>query len=136
LGVLQYRVNLWPSQKARPQRLILDALSQSLDDPRRLPKRLASSHRLTPYLIHASQGRLDLPLFCWQANLCCQLSGLAQMADGSLPHPFPCSEDRQRPEIGNAEAPIGHQAFLQASHCFSRLVLIPPRSKASISYVR
>ena len=35
LGLLQHGVNLWPGQKARTQRLILDALCQLLDDPGR-----------------------------------------------------------------------------------------------------
>ncbi len=33
LRVLQHWLNLWPSQKARTQRLIPDALRQFLDDP-------------------------------------------------------------------------------------------------------
>lgn len=60
LGVLQHRVNLWPSQKARTQLLIPDALSQPLDDRGGLPKRLVRLRILTPCLIHASQRRLDL----------------------------------------------------------------------------
>src|SRR5260370_39015733 len=125
LGVLQHRVNLWPSQKARLQRLILDALRQFLDDPCRLPKRGARLPLLTRCLIHASQRRLDLPLFCWQTDLCCQLGGLAQMADGSLLLPLPRGEDRQRPEGGNTEASIGPQTLLQPCHFFSRLAFIP-----------
>ena len=33
LGVLHHWLNLWPSEKARTQRLILDPLRQFLDDP-------------------------------------------------------------------------------------------------------
>src|SRR5260370_27661586 len=36
LDVLQHRLNLWPSQKACPQRLIPHPLRQSLADPPRL----------------------------------------------------------------------------------------------------
>jgi len=64
-SLLQHRLNLWPSQKARTQRLIPDALRQPLDDPRRLPKRCVRLLLLALCLIHPCQRRLDLPLFAW-----------------------------------------------------------------------
>ena len=54
LDVLQHRLNLWPRQKARPQRLVPDALGQPLDDRRRLNKRRVCLRKLTPGLIHRS----------------------------------------------------------------------------------
>src|SRR6266702_7218767 len=77
LDVLQHGENLWPGQKARTQRLILDALCQPLDDPRCLSKGGPRLCRLAPCLIQRSQRRLDLPLFCWQAELCGQTCCLA-----------------------------------------------------------
>ncbi len=65
LGLLQHGLNLWPSQKARTQRLILDALCQPPDDPGSLRPRRVRLCRLAPCLIHRCQCRLDLPLFCW-----------------------------------------------------------------------
>src|SRR6266849_8225049 len=70
LDVLQHGVNLWPGQKARTQRLILDALCQFLDDPRRLSKGGVRLGSLAPCLIQRSQRRLDLPLFSREANVC------------------------------------------------------------------
>ncbi len=89
LGVLHHWLNLWPSEKARTQSLILDALCQPLDDPRRLPKGGARLRLLSPSLIQRSQRRLDLPAFCWQPEICCQLDCLAQVADGLLSLPIP-----------------------------------------------
>src|SRR6266568_7067953 len=75
LGVLHHWLNLWPSQKARTQRLILDPLRQFLDDPGgRSPGGVRLS-LLSPGLIHASQRRLVLPLFAWQPQVRCQPSG-------------------------------------------------------------
>ena len=70
LGLLQQRLNLRPSQKARTPRLIPNALCQPLDDPRRLSKRGARSRLLATCLIQASQLRLDLPTFSWQPQVC------------------------------------------------------------------
>src|SRR5258708_22679699 len=95
LGVLHHWVNLWPSQKARTQRLILDALGQPPDDPRRLPKGGVCLPLLSPGLIQASQRRLDLPAFCWQAEVCGQPCCLAQVADCLLSLPLPRGEGRQ-----------------------------------------
>ena len=71
LALLQQRLNLRPSQKVRPQRFIPDALGQPQDDPRRLPKGGARLFLLSTCLIQPSQYLLNLPLFCWQAELCC-----------------------------------------------------------------
>ena len=46
----------------------------------------------------------------------------------------PSCQDGQRPQVGNAEAPIIPQMFPQSLHFFSRLALISPCSKASVSY--
>src|SRR5260370_3369148 len=94
-GVLQHRVNLWPSQEARTQRLIPDALRQSLDDRRRLAKRGVCLPLLSPGLIQVSQRRLNLPLFSWQSEVRGQLGGLAQVADGLLSLPLPRGQHRQ-----------------------------------------
>ena len=89
LSVLHHWVNLWPGQKARTSRLIPDALGQPLDDPEGLPKRHACLRRLASCLIQVSQRRLDLPLFCRQAEVGRYLGGLAQVADGLLAVPIP-----------------------------------------------
>ncbi len=77
LDVLQHGVNLWPSQKAQTQRLILDALCQPPDDPRRRSPRRVRLRRLVLCLLHRCQRRLDLPLFPRQPNVCCQPCCLA-----------------------------------------------------------
>ena len=112
-GVLQHRLNLWPSQKARSQYLILDALRQPLDDRRRLPKRDVCLLLLSNCLIQPAQRRLDLPAFSRQAEVCRYLSGLVQVADGLLILPFPRIEGRQRPQVGKVEASIGSYSGLQ-----------------------
>src|SRR5216684_1944791 len=50
LDVLQHRLNLWPSQKACPQRLIPDPLRQSRPPRRRRPpaRRPAGDHAARP----------------------------------------------------------------------------------------
>ena len=89
LGLLQHRLNLWPSQKVRSQRLIPDALCQPPDGPRRLTKGCLCLRRFANYLIQPSQRRLDLPTFGWQPQVCGQLGGLGQVADGLLWLPIP-----------------------------------------------
>src|SRR5258708_13999715 len=117
--VLQHRLNLWPSQEARTQHLIPDALRQPLDDRRCLPKCGARLRRLIPALIQARQRRLDLPLFSRQSEVCCYLGGLARVADGLRAVPLPGGQHRQRPQVGNAKAPIGSQAFPNSVYFFS-----------------
>lgn len=58
-GLLQHGVNLWPRQKARTSRLILDALGQPRDDPRSLRPRRVHLCRLALCLIHRCQR------LCW-----------------------------------------------------------------------
>src|SRR2546421_10649078 len=77
VGLLQDLLDRWPSQKARTPGLILDALCQPPDDGRGLPKGRARLHRIAGCLIHPAQGRLDLPLFSWQPNVCGQPCCLA-----------------------------------------------------------
>src|SRR5260370_19630529 len=89
LDVLQHLLNRWPSQKACPQRLIPDPLRQSLDDPRRLTKGDTRLRRLARCIIQRPQRRLDLPLFSRQLEVCCQLGGLAQVAESLLVVPIP-----------------------------------------------
>ena len=132
-SLLHHWLNLRSSQKARTQRLIPDALRQPLDDRRRLPKGGAHLFLLSTCLIHPSQYLLNLPLFCWQAELCSQPCCLAQVADGLLAVSLPGCQGRQRPQVGKAVAPIGPQAFSQPVNFLSRLALIPPRNKASVS---
>src|SRR5260221_13743565 len=111
LGVLQHGVNLWPSQKARTQRLIRNVLRQPLDDPRRLPKRRVRLLRLASCLIHPYQRRLDLPPLSRQPNVCCQPCCLAQGADASLSLSLPYGKPRGGPHEGNAEALLGTNIF-------------------------
>ena len=88
-GVLQHGVNLGPSQIARTPRLIRDTLGQPPDDRCCLSKRCVRLHSLASFLIQVSQRRLDLPLFCRQAEVGRYLGGLAQVADGLLAVPIP-----------------------------------------------
>src|SRR6266568_3370043 len=126
LGVLHHWLNLWPSQKARTQRLILDTLRQFLDDPGgRSPGGVRLS-LLSPGLIHASQRRLDRPLFAWQPEVRCEGCRLVQVTNGLLAVPLPGCEGCQRAQVGNVVAPIWPQAFPQSLHCCSRLALLPP----------
>src|SRR6266566_9294281 len=101
LGVLQHRLNLWPSQKARTQRLILDPLRQFLDDPGGRSPGGARLRRIARCLIQPPQCRQDLPLFGWQAEVCRQPRCLAQAVDGLLAVPLPLGQDRQRPQVGD-----------------------------------
>src|SRR5712691_8072065 len=126
LDVLQHGENLWPGQKARTQRLILDALCQPSDDPRRLSKCRVRLRRLAPCLIQRPQRRLDLPLFCWQAERCGQSCCLAQVADGLLAVSLPRGEHRQRLQVRKAEARGRPQTFSESLHFCSRLAFIPP----------
>src|SRR2546428_12629983 len=126
LGVLHHWANLWPSEKVRTQRLILDPLRQFLDDPGGRSPDGARLRRIARCLIQRPQYRLDLPVFCRQAEVCCQPRCLAQDVDGPLTVPLPLGQDRQRPQVGNAEAPIGPQTFPQSLHCCSCLALISP----------
>ena len=132
LGLLHHLVNLGPSQEARTQRLILDAFCQPLDDRRRLAKRGVCLPLRSPGLIQVSQRRLNLPLFSWQAEVRGQLGGLAQVADGLLSLPLPRGQHRPRPQVGNAEAPIGPQAFSQLLDFLSRLPLIPLKCRPEL----
>src|SRR5258708_3169409 len=125
-GVLHHWLNLWPYQKARTQRLTPDALRQPLDDRCRLPKRGARLPLLSPGLIQASQRRLNLPLFSWQAEVCGQLGGLAQVVDGLLSVHLPRGQGCQRAQVGQEEAPIGPQTFPQSVYFCSRLAFITP----------
>src|SRR5258708_37004926 len=70
-GALQHWLNLWPSQEARMQHLIPDALRQPLDDRRCLPKRGARLRLLSTCLIQRSYRSLDLPASSWQPEFCC-----------------------------------------------------------------
>ena len=106
LGVLQHWANLWSSKKARTQPLILDPLRQFLDDPGGRSPGGARLRRISRCLIQPPQCHLDLPVFCWQTEVCCQPRCLAQAADGLLAVPLPLGQDRQRPQVGKAEAPI------------------------------
>src|SRR6266487_5695207 len=126
LGVLQNWVNLWPSQKARTQRLILDPLRQFLDDPGGRSPGGARLRRIARCLIQRPQCRLDLPLFAWQAEICCEGCRLAQVIDGLLAVPLPHGQHRQRPQVGNAVARVRSEAFPQSLHCCSRLALLSP----------
>jgi len=125
LGVLQHRLNLWPSQKACPQRLILDPLRQFLDDPGGRSPGGARLRRIARCLKQRRQRCLDLPVFRWQAEVCCQPRCLVQAVDGLLAVPLPGCEDCQRPQIGKAVASIWSQAFSQSLHRCSRLALLP-----------
>src|SRR6266849_3845789 len=125
LGVLQHRLNLWSSQKAQTQWLILDALRQPLDNCRRLSKGYARLCRQALCLVQPTQRRLDLPTFSWQPELCCQPCCLAQVANGWLALPLPRGQHSQRPQVDNAEAPVRSQTFPESMHCFSCLALIP-----------
>src|SRR5437588_9769356 len=125
-GMLQHGVNLGPSQKARTQRLILDTLGQPQDDGRCLPKCRARLHRIAGCLIHPAQRRLNLPAFARQPQVCCQPCCLEQVADSLLAPPLPRGKQSLRPQIGEAEAPIGSHTFPQSLHLCSRLAFIPP----------
>src|SRR5581483_5654935 len=89
LRMLQHRLNLWSSQKARTQCLILDAQGQPLNDPRGLPKSQACLGWLPLSLIYPCQPRLDLPLFFGQTEVRCQRGGFAQVGDGLRAVPLP-----------------------------------------------
>jgi len=89
LGLLHHLVNLGPSQKARTQCLILDALCQPLDNPRCFTKGSARLRRIARCLILPPQRRLDLPALSWQAEVCCQPCCFAQVADGLFALPLP-----------------------------------------------
>src|SRR5438309_1894666 len=124
-GLLQDLLDRWPSQKARTQRLILDALCQPPDDGRCLTKGRARLHRIAGCLRHPAQGRLDLPAFARQAQVCGQPCCLAQVADGLLALSIPRGKQRLRAQVGQAETPIGPETFPQSLHFCSRLPLIP-----------
>jgi hypothetical protein len=123
LGVLHHWLNLWSGKKGRTQRLILDALGQPLDDPRRLTKGSVCLCRLALGLIHPSQRRLDLPAFSRQPKVCGQVSCFAQIADDLLSLPLSRCQGRQRPQVGNAVARGRSHTFPQSLHLFSRLAL-------------
>jgi len=89
LGLLQHRLNLWPSQKVRTPGLIPDALCQPPDDPRCLTKGCLCLRRFANYLIQPSQRRLDLPTFSWHPQVCGQPCCLGQVVDGLLWLPIP-----------------------------------------------
>src|SRR5437016_14309803 len=125
VGLLQDLLDRWPSQKARTSCLILDALSQPPDDGRCLTKGRARLHRIACCLIHPAQGRLDLPAFARQAQVCGQPCCLAQVAEGLLALSIPRGKQRLRAQVGQAETPIGPETFPQSLHFCSRLPLIP-----------
>src|SRR6266550_4371662 len=126
LGLLQDLLDWWSSQKARTQRLILDALGQPLDDCRCLLKGRARLHRIAGCLIHPAQRRLDLPAFAGQAEVCRQPCCLTQVADGLLALSIPREKQSLRPQVGQAVAPIGSHTFPELVHCCSCLAFISP----------
>src|SRR5436305_5202750 len=115
LGVLQHLVNQRCSQKARTPRLIRDGLCQPPDDGCCLPKGRARLRRIAGCLIHPAQRRLDLPAFARQPQVCCQPCCLEQVADSLLALPLPRGKQSLRPQIGEAEAPIGSHTFPQSA---------------------
>src|SRR2546423_7251101 len=125
LGLLYDLLNWWPSQEARTQRLIFDALGQLLDDPRRLPKDRARLHRIVDCLRHPAQRRQDLPAFARQPQVSGQPCCFAQVVDGLLALSIPRCQHCQRLQVGQAETPVGPQTFPQSLHFCSRLPLIP-----------
>src|SRR5258708_13018890 len=96
-GVLHHWLDLWPGQKARTQRLILDALRQPLDARRCLPKGSSRLCRLATCLIQRSQRRLDLPAFSWQADACRQPCSPPYMATTPFPLSLPPCNHRPHP---------------------------------------
>jgi hypothetical protein len=133
LGVLHHGVKLGPSQKARTQRLILDALCQLPDDPGCLPKRGACLPLLAPGLIQACHRRLDLPLFCWQAELCCRPCSLAQVADGLLAVSLPRGEQSLRLQGGKAVARGRPQTF--PSRCTSARAWLSSPTQQGLRFI-